>query len=76
MQFDLHLSETYRGVIMQPLTGKGASFLNGETGDFQPGDEFETTITHARDVYREATEQDLQVSFDTATTRDLIAAVR
>lgn len=76
MNFDLHLTETFRGIAVKSLTGKGVSFLNGETGDFEPGDSFETTTTHARELYQEAAAEGLQVSFDTATTRDLLAAVR
>jgi hypothetical protein len=77
MTFDLHFAETFRGIDVKPLTTKGAYFLNGETGDFEPDiDSFETTVIHAREICGEATEDNLKVSFDTAATRDLLAAVR
>jgi hypothetical protein len=68
MQFDVHLTGTYRGVVLDALTERGVVFLDDKS--------FETTIPQAREIYQEATEQGLQVSFDTAETRDLIAAVR
>jgi hypothetical protein len=63
MIFDLHLTEGFRGVTVRPLTSKGFSFVFNE---------IETTIVGARNLYDEAIERDLHVSFETAATRDLI----
>ena len=71
MKFDLHLAESFRGITVTPLTSKGSSF-----SDWHNGGGFETTIPLARELYYEATEQGLHVSFDTAATRDLLALVR
>jgi hypothetical protein len=72
MNFDLHFTETFRGITVNPLTSKGCSFLIASQGfDFKDG--FSIIITEARELYELATQNDLHVSFDTAMTRDLLA---
>jgi phage gp36-like protein len=76
MQYDLHFTETPRGVNVRALTRGAVEFLNGEYADDETGYNYETTITYARQVYEAATELGLHVAFETVELRDLLAAVR